>query len=444
MDHLNVRLKERFISEETIPAPIDAETGTIPTVCMDAENQRKLSWFSVGVEIDGYKLISLMSLTSSSELWFAENMYGMRCVVKIARRQPDIGLFYQIRLLGCKSLAEPIDYGIQDGNWFEVYPYYRNGSVKGPVPEEHIRLKVLPGIINALESLHGAGIVHNDIKPENIFWSDDGKSVILGDFGYAGKIDARPEGFTPTYAAPEILLNGISGRAADWLSVGLTLAALAEGEPLLKKKSVGQILRSWERGICFTEGSLQFQRLINGLIQSDPKKRLGLNAAKGWCRGSVFGGEERRLIRKREAAPSITVRFDDPPWTAMDIAGLLKGIESHWEYAVFLFSQERLDGFLSQFDKKWKAVCQGYRKLPSMEDALFRLTLDLSAGEVFVWRGKTYHQLLDMEKTWEEGGSCEKDVLTFLKCGLACIYLKKKMLIGNRSNLRKGCRLPAE
>lgn len=110
----------------------------------------------------------------------------------------------------------------------------------------------------------------------------------------------------------------------------------------------------------------------------------------------------------------------------MDIAGLLKGIESHWEYAVFLFSQERLDGFLSQFDKKWKAVCQGYRKLPSMEDALFRLTLDLSAGEVFVWRGKTYHQLLDMEKTWEEGGSCEKDVLTFLKCGLACIYLKKK------------------
>ena len=106
MDHLNVRLKERFISEETIPAPIDAETGTIPTVCMDAENQRKLSWFSVGVEIDGYKLISLMSLTSSSELWFAENMYGMRCVVKIARRQPDIGLFYQIRLLGCKSLAE--------------------------------------------------------------------------------------------------------------------------------------------------------------------------------------------------------------------------------------------------------------------------------------------------------------------------------------------------
>jgi serine/threonine-protein kinase len=39
------------------------------------------------------------------------------------------------------------------------------------------------GVLSGLVHLHGQGIVHNDIKPANIFLEEPGQGVKLGDFG---------------------------------------------------------------------------------------------------------------------------------------------------------------------------------------------------------------------------------------------------------------------
>ena len=81
-------------------------------------------------------------------------------------------------------------------------------------------------ICQALEACHRAGILHRDVKPENIFVTAEG-SFKLGDFGIARQLEHASTYLTrvgtPFYAAPEVsLANKYDGRA-DIYSLGLVL-----------------------------------------------------------------------------------------------------------------------------------------------------------------------------------------------------------------------------
>lgn len=412
--------------EETIRFDSQYMMDTIPLICVENQIQLKKPKMNTAVEIGEYELISLMSVTTNSELWFGKDYFGNRCVVKIVDDIKNVELIQRIRSLQNDNLVQILDCGFIDCYWYEVYPYYENGYLKGIIDEDTIKTIVLPGIISALDCLHEAGIVHNDIKPENIFWDEDHSRILLGDFGCVSEMKERPKGITPAYAAPELLLNDVSRRSSDWASVGLLLAKLISNELLINTKSLREALNIWERGVSFSGGSLSLQRLINGMITTEPRKRLGPNAAKKWCGDAAFGGEERISVQKKISQKPITISFEHPAWIAADIDGLISGIESHWDYAVFLFQQSKMDRFLAQFDKEWVSVCKNYRRLSSGEDALFRLTLDLSNNNRFVWKGKIYQDLLEMEETWERDKKGENDITSFLQRGHVAFYLKKQ------------------
>ena len=52
--------------------------------------------------------------------------------------------------------------------------------------DERVR-NIFVQILNAVEACHEAGVCHRDLKPENIFFQDNGRKVILGDFGFASE-----------------------------------------------------------------------------------------------------------------------------------------------------------------------------------------------------------------------------------------------------------------
>ncbi len=98
-----------------------------------------------------------------------------------------------------------------------------------PLPEA---LWILEQTCAGLEAVHGAGVVHRDLKPGNLMLDADGRRVVIMDFGigrrYAPgdvKGTLAPVG-TPAYMAPEIIVGaerGLAGEsAADLYSFGVT------------------------------------------------------------------------------------------------------------------------------------------------------------------------------------------------------------------------------
>jgi serine/threonine protein kinase len=102
----------------------------------------------------------------------------------------------------------------------------------GPLDERRLR-DVAGGVLAALGAAHAEGIVHRDVKPGNVFLTDDG-AVKVGDFGIAISLDtgetttAVPLG-TPAYAAPERLRGLPATVRSDLYSLGVVLYEAAAG-----------------------------------------------------------------------------------------------------------------------------------------------------------------------------------------------------------------------
>jgi serine/threonine protein kinase len=98
-------------------------------------------------------------------------------------------------------------------------------------------ISIMEPVLSALSAAHRAGLVHRDVKPENILLSDDGL-VKVADFGLARAIDADAASTrtglmmgTVAYCAPEQIVHGRSDQSSDVYSAGILLFELLTGYP---------------------------------------------------------------------------------------------------------------------------------------------------------------------------------------------------------------------
>jgi serine/threonine protein kinase len=113
-------------------------------------------------------------------------------------------------------------------------------------------------ILEALRVIHEAGIVHRDIKPDNIIIDSNGYPK-LADFGIAEfeeKIKPGSHFGTLSYMAPEIIFEHSYSFTADYYSLGVLLLLMVTGDML----SVGKTVKDAKKAISLRRDSITAKR----------------------------------------------------------------------------------------------------------------------------------------------------------------------------------------
>lgn len=155
------------------------------------------------------------------------------------------------------NVVRTFHYGLTErGGPFIAFELLEGMSLKGHLSDRgpldlHHTVHVARQILLALETAHAHQIVHRDIKPSNVLLSPD-FSVKLIDFGLAKSVGVSKmtklteKGMavgTPRYMAPEQVKGQAVSELVDLYPVGLVIAEMLTGEPLVGGTRTGDIIR---------------------------------------------------------------------------------------------------------------------------------------------------------------------------------------------------------
>ena len=138
------------------------------------------------------------------------------------------------------NVVSVFDQGHDDGRPYIVMEYVEGRTLRdilnheAPLPPDRA-LEIIEPVLGALAAAHEGGLVHRDVKPENVLLSDRGQIKVV-DFGLAKAISAQTSTATQglligtvSYLPPELVLSGRAGPRADVYSAGVVLFEMLTG-----------------------------------------------------------------------------------------------------------------------------------------------------------------------------------------------------------------------
>lgn len=280
-------------------------TGTFGVVkrAFDVETQRAYACKIVDSEKNPYRLGKALgsgAFVVVRRAFDAETDRSWACkVIEIARTRSrgstaaDVEAELQfLRRLDHPYVIRLRDSYTADGKLHIVTGLLRGGDLltalnyRGSYTEEDARA-VFVRLMKALIHVHGAGIVHRDIKLENLVLEDpdDCTSVVLVDFGLAADVRGPLTDVCGSrhYVAPEVIRGSRGERydtQCDVWGAGVVLFILLAGYPPFRSSTANGVLRKAYNGLVdfedpvwhmLSEGAAD---LVKKLLVVDPRKRL--------------------------------------------------------------------------------------------------------------------------------------------------------------------------
>ena len=303
--------------------------------------------FATGELLDGvYEIMQLLGRGGMGEVFEAhDHLLNRRVAIKAAWPNPLIpplrnearalAAFQHPSLVSVHTLGEHrgIDYLVMErvyGVSLTQHASTRWGSGEQFSPAEVVQI-LLPAS-EGLSVVHRAGLVHRDIKPDNIMLTPVHR-VVLMDFGLVlPEFDVNGQqrvAGSPPYMAPEALLNIAetgSGHLADIFGLGVVAYELLTGGRPFAGTTIREVIASHERGQPTLLAELRpdcplaLCQLVHEMLSPNPQVRLQSAEAVAWQLRAIKDG---RPCSDSQAAtgsksPSVLIVDDD-----VDLAKIL-------------------------------------------------------------------------------------------------------------------------
>ncbi|KAJ3306024.1 camp-dependent protein kinase catalytic subunit [Kappamyces sp. JEL0829] len=187
-------------------------------------------------------------------------------------------------------------------------------------------------VLTVLEYLHSQKVVYRDLKPENILLDSTGH-IKLADFGFAKRLTTTTASFcgTPDYIAAEIVASRPYTFTVDWWSLGVLIFELTSGKTPFRADDSEGIYNNIQMGKIqwVPEVSGAIREVVSGLLESDPRKRLGARGADEIKKAAWFAGIQWEKIGHRGINPPVIPNYASPE--ALEMEKLTKGIQSDYK-----------------------------------------------------------------------------------------------------------------
>lgn len=157
----------------------------------------------------------------------------------------------------------------------------------GPMDWDEV-LPIGEQLVGALQAVHGAGLVHGDLKPANVMREQDSGRIVLMDFGSAAsRAEAQRFGLlgSPLAMAPEQLRGESAGPAVDLYGLGAVLFHLCTGRLPVDAADLATLRNAHARDLA-RESALALplpktpRLLLADLLAADPVRRPDLDSVQ--------------------------------------------------------------------------------------------------------------------------------------------------------------------
>ena len=236
----------------------------------------------------------------------------------VERFKQELRLSHQVTH---KNVIRIYDLGESDGVKFITMEFIAGQDLRALIQEKkklspHEAVEIIQQICRGLEAAHSVGVIHRDLKPQNVIRDDSGRVLVM-DFGLARTIESP--GMTQSgaligtmeYMSPEQALGKELDERSDIFAMGLIFYELLTGEmPFQAESGIASLLkRTQERATSVSERDAAIPAALSGIVSKCLERDLNLryrNISEVLADLEVWQG-------KRAAA---TLKFEqsEKPW----------------------------------------------------------------------------------------------------------------------------------
>ena len=275
------------------------------------------------IRIPGIKVLRLIGEGGMARVYLASREGDDEpLVVKILRSEATrdknmvarfIEEYNLVERIQSRHVARIYGHGLADEHAYLVMEFFDGGDLNKRLgnraidPDEGLR--IFRELMFALGDIHEHGVLHRDLKPQNLMFRSDGSLAIL-DFGIAKHVDAIDRTGhgeilgTPRYMSPEQVRGVALDLRTDIYSAGVLLYQMLTGWHLFEGETAVEVALHHlnTQPPDLPTGLAQYQRLLDKLLDKDRDARFR-NADE------VIGFLSRKYYQGAARAPDVTQKI---------------------------------------------------------------------------------------------------------------------------------------